>query len=510
MRRPDAPRAPRPRRWLLWAVAAALLVAAAAAAAQPVQPPRVDPEQVNPTGTPPERLQEALKLRHLTPGALPHDGLVTLGLGGSTGSALFPLDGGAITDVTTRDLRAWLAWGLRPWAHVRAEGRMVGIEQGELPGVAGGSALGDTRLEAFLGLPVPGRTLSLALHGGVVLPTGDVERGTSEDASSRWAGAAATVALFRRSQLPELRLHLNVGRRWNRNEALGYGWDAGANFQPWPPHYPAAAAAGGDRENDYTLLGAALEFRQNEASLWLEYYEYRLDIPGVVSAREDPAFLTAGVRWGRSEGIALHAGYEVSLAVDDPATPFWPGYADLRYHVGLSYQLPLGGRDRDGDGIPDRRDACPDSPEDLDGFQDDDGCPDLDNDLDGVPDLRDAAPLEPEDYDGWQDEDGAPDLDNDGDGIPDALDLCPDQPEDFDGVEDDDGCPEEHGDRDGDGVPDRYDLCPDQPEDHDGFEDHDGCPDPDNDLDGIPDDRDECPDEAEDYDGDADGDGCPE
>jgi hypothetical protein len=32
--------------------------------------------------------------------------------------------------------------------------------------------------------------------------------------------------------------------------------------------------------------------------------------------------------------------------------------------------------DHDGDGIPNERDRCPDLPEDFDGFQDDDGCPD--------------------------------------------------------------------------------------------------------------------------------------
>jgi hypothetical protein len=32
--------------------------------------------------------------------------------------------------------------------------------------------------------------------------------------------------------------------------------------------------------------------------------------------------------------------------------------------------------DRDGDGIPDGRDLCPEMPEDHDGVEDDDGCPD--------------------------------------------------------------------------------------------------------------------------------------
>jgi OOP family OmpA-OmpF porin len=75
--------------------------------------------------------------------------------------------------------------------------------------------------------------------------------------------------------------------------------------------------------------------------------------------------------------------------------------------------------DNDGDGIPDALDKCPNDPEDKDGFQDEDGCPDPDNDHDGIPDNLDKCPNEPEDFDGFQDQDGCPDPDNDGDGIPD-------------------------------------------------------------------------------------------
>jgi len=48
--------------------------------------------------------------------------------------------------------------------------------------------------------------------------------------------------------------------------------------------------------------------------------------------------------------------------------------------------------DRDGDGIKDDVDKCPDDPEDYDDFEDEDGCPDLDNDKDGIPDERTIAP----------------------------------------------------------------------------------------------------------------------
>jgi OOP family OmpA-OmpF porin len=100
-------------------------------------------------------------------------------------------------------------------------------------------------------------------------------------------------------------------------------------------------------------------------------------------------------------------------------------------------------KDTDRDDIPDNIDKCPTEPEDKDGFQDDDGCPDPDNDADGVPDATDKCPNEAEDKDGFQDDDGCPDLDNDADGVPDATDKCPTEPETRNGYQDQDGCPDE-------------------------------------------------------------------
>jgi outer membrane protein OmpA-like peptidoglycan-associated protein len=126
--------------------------------------------------------------------------------------------------------------------------------------------------------------------------------------------------------------------------------------------------------------------------------------------------------------------------------------------------------DKDGDGILDNVDKCPNDPEDKDGFEDDDGCPDPDNDKDGIPDVKDKCPLEPEDKDGFEDEDGCPDPDNDADGIADVNDKCPVEPEDKDGFEDEDGCPDPDNDKDG--VLDKADKCPNEP----GPADNNGCP----------------------------------
>ncbi len=166
--------------------------------------------------------------------------------------------------------------------------------------------------------------------------------------------------------------------------------------------------------------------------------------------------------------------------------------------------------DNDADGMLDPVDRCPNDPEDRDNFQDQDGCPDRDNDNDGIPDGYDSCPREPEDRDGDRDTDGCPDNDRDRDGISDDRDRCPTEQEDTDGFEDEDGCPE--ADNDNDRIPDAQDQCGEQPETYNGFQDEDGCPDamPDRDNDGLPDDRDRCPDQAETYNGVTDDDGCPE
>jgi outer membrane protein OmpA-like peptidoglycan-associated protein len=211
-------------------------------------------------------------------------------------------------------------------------------------------------------------------------------------------------------------------------------------------------------------------------------------------------------------GIKLFVEKNSYLMMGAGSRAFNKGFeaADLRLILGFVFEPSIG--DRDGDGYKDDQDQCPDEPEDFDGFQDGDGCPDPDNDNDGILDVDDRCPNIAEDRDGDHDEDGCPEAaregDRDGDGIPDSKDKCPDDPEDKDGFEDTDGCPEYDNDKDG--IPDKDDSCPDDAEDKDKFEDEDGCPDPDNDKDQIPDVKDKCPNDPETYNGFQDEDGCPD
>ena len=156
-----------------------------------------------------------------------------------------------------------------------------------------------------------------------------------------------------------------------------------------------------------------------------------------------------------------------------------------------------GGKDYDGDKVADVIDRCPQEPEDIDGTNDEDGCPDIDPygdlDQDGVRNIDDGCPNQPEDFDGHNDEDGCAETsdDTDGDGIIDATDKCPTESEDLDGFKDADGCPEPDNDRDN--IIDIRDACPTAAEDTDDWEDSDGCPEWDNDRDGIEDADDSCP-----------------
>ena len=134
-------------------------------------------------------------------------------------------------------------------------------------------------------------------------------------------------------------------------------------------------------------------------------------------------------------------------------------------------------QDRDGDGILDEVDECPDSAETRNGYKDEDGCPEGDRDRDGIWDADDQCPEEAEDLDNFMDSDGCPDRDNDNDGIPDSSDQCPDAPEDRDGDEDFDGCPDAARDSDGDGIGDDIDRCVNDPETFNEYLDEDGCPD---------------------------------
>ena len=88
------------------------------------------------------------------------------------------------------------------------------------------------------------------------------------------------------------------------------------------------------------------------------------------------------------------------------------GVPTFRVFAGVRYRPTS--HDADGDGIPDSKDACPNEHEDVDGYDDQDGCPeeDPDSDHDGVADGEDNCPDAKETINGIDDDDGCPDTGN--------------------------------------------------------------------------------------------------
>jgi outer membrane protein OmpA-like peptidoglycan-associated protein len=317
-----------------------------------------------------------------------------------------------------------------------------------------GAGIGDLRLVPRLALfPERSFGFAMAVVSEITLPTGRDKRFLGDPTLSWRPRLVATVPMT-----PAF-----LGRPVRVTGSLGYLLRKGAQVAD-------------------LRLGNELELRAGvEAEV--------LRVPLPVSGLLDLGMATAASRPFAGNGLAaieVLAGARVRVLEDfvltaalGPGLTAGVGTPDVRFMLGVAWSpLPP---DRDGDGIPDYVDACPDQPEDYDGFADLDGCPDPDNDGDGIPDTEDKCPNEPEDIDGVADDDGCPEygvLDRDDDGIPDTEDQCPDQAEDIDGYQDEDGCPEGGApDRDKDGIPDDKDLCPDEPEDIEGFQDEDGCPD---------------------------------
>ncbi|PIE19581.1 MAG: thrombospondin [Proteobacteria bacterium] len=340
----------------------------------------------------------------------------------------------------------------------------------------GGSPVVSARGIGDLRVVLKGRILGNGVKGFSLAALASLRIPTAQDNTLAGAGFGITSQLLGGVRLGRLRANLMLGYR----------------MQPERKLYSLTI-------DDELVFGAGVEVRiWRRLSALAELTGTTASASPFSAAQTSPLVARGGLRLGVGAFQIAVAGGPGIIA----------GYGAPKAQVLASVGWVPGGSDADADGIPDHNDDCPLEPEDRDGFQDADGCPDLDNDGDGIPDKEDSCPLQPEDKDGYLDIDGCPDPDNDGDGIPDKKDTCPNAPEDKDGFQDDDGCPDP--DNDGDGIPDKKDTCPNKAEVKNGIKDDDGCPEPDRDADGILDEEDACPDEAEDKNGLEDDDGCPE
>tara|TARA_B110000091_G_scaffold212726_1_gene260130 strand:+ start:2177 stop:3541 length:1365 start_codon:yes stop_codon:yes gene_type:complete len=211
-----------------------------------------------------------------------------------------------------------------------------------------------------------------------------------------------------------------------------------------------------------------------ETSQWFDPYVY-LGGGYVNFGDVSEGMLNAGVGFNtwfnENLGLNLQTGYRKGFS-DEVAE---------HYQSSLGLVFRFGGKDTDGDGVYDKKDACPEEA----GLVEFNGCPDADND--GIKDSDDACP----NVAGSAAMNGCPDTD--GDGIADKDDMCVNAK----GTKANKGCP----DTDGDAVLDKDDKCATTA----GPAANGGCPWPDTDGDGVLDKDDNCNNEV----GPASNNGCP-
>ncbi|HEX7843126.1 MAG TPA: OmpA family protein [Kofleriaceae bacterium] len=285
------------------------------------------------------------------------DQIVLRGTSGNVASR--PLHTGLTTDLTASvGLFGWSELGIGLPLHLVYDGDTYVAGAARLDANAG---IGDLRLVpkfALLRRGDLGQHVLLGLAVPVSFPTGTAE-------AARGAGGFGVQ--------PELLFAFHTGK-------LGLGFDVGYR---WRSHHPADLPWGNEVTIDPWLSVALTQ----ALTLRVEGYAAK-QVGASVSGADFPFELLAGIDYAIGNwDLYVGASRGITDGIGDPAIRILGG---VRYrHDAPRHE---GFEDSDHDGIPDKDDRCRDEPEDEDGFQDEDGCPDPDNDEDGIPDAQDECP----------------------------------------------------------------------------------------------------------------------
>lgn len=341
------------------------------------------------------------------------------------------------------------------------------------------AGMGDLRFGADARLfGVYGDPLTLALGMQVWVPTGN---------QSQWAGDG------------EVRLKPRVMVAGDVS-MFTYAASAGVNIRPRNEDIPPGAIG---HELNFTAA-AGVKVLNKTLTVGPELWTSTV-FDHFFEKKETPLEVGAGAHYLIANQIRVGLG-----AMGGPTR----AYSNPVYRlIAMAEWAPGMEEDRDGDGIADRDDACPDQKGVHSADPAKNGCPETpvapppskatDRDNDGIPDMNDACP----DVPGVQTNDPATNgcRDTDGDGIFDPKDACPTEK----GLASQDpqlnGCP----DQDGDGIFDKQDACPTEAGPKNEDPKKNGCPIGDKDKDGVKDDVDACPDEPGPADPDPKRNGCP-
>lgn len=225
----------------------------------------------------------------------------------------------------------------------------------DLPAPLRSAGIGDLELHGKLRMPTGASPWSVSTIVKVSLPTGDAVELRGEPGATLWPSVTleySPLAFVRAAAEAGYRLVHGVGARLPGDASvLEY--------------------------DDQLSFGAAVELSpSSRLSLLLDGYGTRI-LRAFGEAFGTSFELAAGVRIHLSEHLAIFAA-----GAGSPVR----GVRGARARAIFGLNVGGASADLDEDGYPARADACPNTAEDFNGFEDSDGCPDLDNDGDGIED----------------------------------------------------------------------------------------------------------------------------